>query len=465
MTAEKSRKSNNIDLTEGSIVRRLLAFAIPILIGQIFQTLYNSVDSIVIGNFVSEDPVICTQALAAVTASSSIANFLVGFFVGMSAGASVVFSRNFGAREYKTLDEAIHTTMLFSAIFGVVVAGIGIICTPLLLDLVACPEEVYSDALVYLRIYLVGSLFLSMYNVAAGVLRSIGDSQAPFYYLVLASCMNMVLDILFVAVFQMGVAGVAVATVISQFVSVVLSCRRMMGMDERYCFRFRKLAIKWPLLKEVITLGLPAGLQSSITSLSNLYLQRYMNSFSSAAISGIGSAMKIDQFAGMPCQAIGLAMTTFISQNTGANKPERARKGIGVSVIAVVIEVAVVGTLIFFFADKLVGLFGKDPEMISYGIGMLHVIMPVYLLMGLQMLFGGIIRGYGHSLSTMISSIAGMVVIRQIWLAVSLRINHVVEYIYWGYPIGWGCAVVSMLLFYYLKIHRAETQKILSAKQ
>lgn len=454
-----TNKKNSLNLTEGNIFSRLMIFAAPILVGQVFQTLYNSVDSIVIGNFVSEDPVVCTNALAAVTASSSIANFLVGFFVGMSSGASVLFARNFGAKNYKELDDSIHTTLMFSIIFGLIVAILGVIFTPALLKLVSCPEEVFSDAVVYLRIYLVGALFLAMYNVAAGVLRSIGDSRAPFYYLVLSSCMNIVLDILFVAVIRMGVAGVAIATVISQGVSVTLSIIRMRNMDEAYCFRMHKMKIHGKLLKEVIRLGLPAGLQSSITGLSNMYLQRYMNSFSPAVISGIGSAMKIDQFAGMPCNALGLAMTTFISQNMGAGKPDRARKGNRIAAMAVLIEILIVSIPIYIFADKLIGLFGKDPELIRYGVGMLKVIMPVYLVMGMQMLFGGIIRGYGYSTTTMAFSLFGMVAVRQIWLAISLHYSHEVSHIYWGFPIGWTATLIPMLLFYFLVICRKENRK------
>lgn len=452
-------KSNNIDLTEGNITKRLLIFTLPILVGQLFQTLYNSVDSIVVGNFVG------TDALAAVTASSTIANFLVGFFLGMATGASVLFSRCFGARQYDTLEEAIHTTVAFSTVLGAVIAGLGIIFTPQLLTLVSCPENVFADAQIYLRIYLVGVLFLSMYNVAAGVLRSIGDAQAPFYYLVLSSCMNIVLDVLLVTVIKLGVAGVGIATVISQFVSVALSFRRMTQMDERYCFRVSRLRVNWTLLKKIINLGLPAGLQNSLTAFSNLYLQHYINSFSSAAIAGIGSAQKIDAFAGMPSQSIGLAMTTYIGQNMGAGKPERARKGVGVSVLMVVVMVAIVGAPAYFFADTLMAIFGPDPEMIAYGVGMLHVILPVYLVMGFQMLFSGIIRGYGYSKTAMAMAVGGMVVLRQIWLAITLNISHNIDFIYWGYPLGWIAAVIPMLLFYFIVCRRlgADTEKSVSS--
>ena len=222
----------------------------------------------------------------------------------------------------------------------------------------------------------------------------------------------------------------------------------MMRMDEQYRFSPRKLAINWELLRTIIGLGLPAGLQNSLTAFSNLYLQHYINEFSSAAIAGIGSAQKIDQFAGMPCQSIALAMTTYIGQNMGAERPERARKGVGISVVMVIILVAVVGVPAYFFADQLMSIFAPDPEMIASGSGMLHVILPVYLIMGFQWLFSGIIRGYGYSITAMVMAVGGMVVVRQIFLAIALNISYRIEFIYWGYPLGWIAAVIPMLLFY-----------------
>lgn len=441
-----SKKS--VNLTEGNILKQLIIFAIPILVGQLFQTLYNSVDSIVVGNFVG------TSALAAVTASSSIAMFISGFFNGMSAGASVLFSRSFGGKRYDDLNNAIHTTMLFSIILGVILAGIGIILAPQLLILVNCPSDVYASAMVYLRIYLVGILFTSIYNIAAGVLRSVGDSQSPFYYLVISSVLNIILDIIFVAVFKIGVAGVGIATVIAQLVSVVLSMLKMGKMPEEYRYHFTKMRIDWRLLKEVINLGLPAGIQSSIQSISTIYVQRYINSFSSAAVAGIGSGMKIDQFCGMPCNALGLAMTTYVGQNLGADKKERARKGVGIATIAVIVQVAIFSVLVYIFAPNLMRIFGSDPEMIQYGTGFLHTIMPVYFLMGLSGLFGGIVRGYGYSKTAMAISIFGMVIVRQVWLAVSLNANYVISNVYVSYPIAWASATIPLLAFYFFYIRK-----------
>lgn len=441
-----------VDLTQGSIISRLLLFAAPILIGQLLQTLYNSVDSVIVGNYLG------TNALAAVTASSTIANFLVGFFVGLSTGASVLFGRYFGARDYERLRVSIHTSVLFSLLLGGAVAALFIVFTPQLLVMVSCPADVFGDASVYLRIYLVGVLFLSLYNICAAAIRSTGDSRAPFYYLLVSSSLHIGVAVVLVVLMDMGVVGVAVATVVSQFISVALCIARMMGSDERYRFRWGRLALDRKTLGQIAVLGLPAGLQASISSLSTLYLQQYINTFSPAAIAGVGSSMKVDQFAGMPCQALGLAMTTFISQNMGAGKADRARRGVRVSCVAVVLIVAVTSVPLYVFAPNVIGIFGSDPEMIAYGAGLLHVIMPIYLVMGLIHLFGGITRGYGWSISTMAISVGGMVVLRQLFLAVALESNYSIETIYMGYPVGWIATLAPLLMLYFHIVHKVRRE-------
>ena len=301
---------------------------------------------------------------------------------------------------------------------------------------------------------MVGIFFTSVYNVGAAVLRSVGDSKSPFYYLIISSSTNILLDILFVALLPLGVAGVAVATVFAQMISVFLVFRKLYQMDERYAFRFRKMRISWSILKEVMNLGLPAGLQSSITALSAIYLQRYINSFSPAAIAGIGSAIRIDQFAGMPCNAMGLAMTTFIGQNMGPKKYDRTHKGIAAGMLVVVAVVVVFGIPIYFYAPWLMRIFGEDGDMIMYGTGMIHTLMPVYLIQGGNQLFGGVVRGYGYSKVSMLSTIFGMVVVRQIWFGVTLHFDHVIENVYRGYPIGWLAALLPLLLFYFFVIRK-----------
>ena len=441
-------KNESVRLTEGKILKPLLLFALPIFAGQLLQTLYHSVDSIVIGNFVG------TDALAAVTASSSIANTLAGFFNGLSAGATVLFSQRFGAKEYGKLNRAVHTTMLFSVMFGGVMAAIGIILTPRLLQLVACPSSVYVQALQYLRIYLVGILFTSMYNISASVLRSVGNSRSPFFYLLTSSILNIVLDMLFVAVFGMGVIGVAVATVLAQVVSVILSVRKMTKLPETYRFRPSHMKMDSAILKQVARLGLPAGVQSSVVSIAMIFVQRFINEFGAVTIAGIGAGMRIDQFAGMPCQALGLAMTTYIGQNVGAGKYDRTHKGVAIGFVAVVIQIVALGTPMYIFAPQLARIFGSDPAVIEMCTLFLRTILPLYLFMVLTGLMGGIVRGYGYSIYAMAATLIGMVLIRQIWFSVSLRINHVVTNIIIGYPIGWMCSFTFLFVFYLLFIRK-----------
>ena len=441
-------KNESIRLTEGKILKPLLLFALPIFAGQLLKVLYHSVDSIVIGNFVG------TDALAAVTASSPIANTLAGFFNGLSAGATVLFSQRFGAGELNKLDRAIHTTMLFSVIFGAVMAAAGILLTKTLLQLVACPPAVYEQALLYLRIYLVGILFTSMYNISASVLRSVGNSRSPFVYLLISSILNIILDVLFVAAFEMGVVGVAVATVLAQVVSVILCVRKMTMLPEPYRFRPKKMKLDGTILKQVARLGLPAGVQSSVVSIAMIFVQRYINEFGPASIAGIGAGMRIDQFAGMPCQALGLAMTTYIGQNVGAGRYDRTHKGIGIGFAAVIIQIVALGVPMYIFAPQLARIFGSDPAVIDVCTLFLRTILPLYLFMGLNGLMGGIVRGYGYSIFAMAATLVGMVGIRQIWFSLSLRANHVITNIIIGYPIGWICSFTFLFVFYLVHIRR-----------
>ena len=441
-------RNESVRLTEGKILKPLLLFALPIFAGQLLQVLYHSVDSIVIGNFVG------TDALAAVTASAPIANTLAGFFNGLSAGATVLFSQRYGAREFDRLDRAVHTTMLFSVLFGAVMAALGIVLTPTLLQLVACPPGVYVQALQYLRIYLVGILFTSMYNISASVLRSVGNSRSPFLHLLISSILNIILDILFVAVFNMGVTGVAVATVLAQVVSVILNVRKMTKLPAEYRFSPSKMTIDFSIMKQVARLGLPAGVQSSVVSIAMIFVQRFINEFGPASIAGIGAGMRIDQFAGMPCQALGLAMTTYIGQNVGAGKYDRTHKGVLIGFAAVVIQIVVMGTPMYIFAPHLARIFGSDPAVIEVCTLFLRTILPLYLFMGLNGLMGGIVRGYGYSIYAMVATLVGMVGLRQIWFSLSLRANHVITNIIIGYPIGWMCSFAFLFTFYMVYIRK-----------
>ena len=439
-------KKSTTDLSSGAIAPIIVSFTLPILLGQIFQNLYNSVDSIVVGRFVG------TDALAAVTSSSDISILLVAFFSGLSVGAGVLFSRYFGAKDYKNLHDSIHTAITFSLIFGVIMAVVGILLTPPFLRLVSCPEEVFDDAQTYLRIYFIGVLFTSLYNVGSGVLRAVGNSRDPFIYLVISSVTNMVLDVLFVGAFKMGVMGVAVATIISQLLSVILVLINMMRTDDVYKLTLSDLHIDKKLMLQIVDLGFPAGIQSSIISISNLFVQRFVNLEGVAVISGFGAGKKVDKFVGMIANSFGLAASTFISQNMGAKRPERAFKGIRVSLLISVIVSLVLGIPLYLYADSVIKIFTDDPDTVYYGVSFLHTILPFYIFQILNSIYSNAVRGFGRSRAVMVYSILGMVVFRQIFLHIAMAVNGSVTCIFLAYPVGWFFASALVMAHYFITI-------------
>ena len=436
------------DLTEGNIVKQLLVFSAPILAGHIFQNLYNSVDSIVVGRAVG------TTALAAVSASFDFSNLLIGFFTGFSTGSGVLIAKCFGAGNYKKLHDAIHTAVMFSLIIGLVIAGAGILLAPLLLRVVNCPADVYAEAMSYLRIYLIGVLFTSIYNVGAGILRAVGDSRTPFIYLVITSFCNIVLDILLVVVIPLGVSGAAIATVVSQLISVVLVFRRMRYTNDIYKLTPKDLKLHGVLLREILSLGLPAGIQISLVSLANIFIQSYVNSFGSAAMAGIGAGKKIDRFVGMATQSLGLATATFVGQNIGANKVDRAHRGVRAALGISLVYVLLCGGAIILFAPSLVRVFSSDEAAVSYGANMMRIILPFYTFHAAKEIYGNAVRGFGKSMLVMVNGIMTLIVIRQLFLAIAMHICWDIRIIYFSYPFGWICSAVSITIYYYVVIRR-----------
>ena len=437
-----------VDLTRGGIAGRVILFSLPILAGYVFQTLYNNVDSLVVGNFVGK------EALAAINACTPIYNLLVGFFLGMSTGASVIFSRSLGSGDYARLRESIHTTVLFAVALGLLMGAAGVALVPLILRLLNCPPDTVTLTGDYLRIYIAGILFTAFYNVGAAVLRAVGDSRSPFYALVAGSIVNIILDILFVGPFGWGVAGAAAATVLGQAVSVVMVLWETRRMDPRYRLELRRLRINWALLREIVRLGLPAGVQSGLIAVSNIFVNRYINGFGSSLMAGVGVAQKIDRFIMMPCQALGLASTTFVSQNLGAEKEERIRKGLLVCLGLGFGSVIVMGGTISFGARWLVGLFNRDAQVVAYGSSMIRLLAPFYLLTVVAHVTSGCLRGYGYSGQVMILSLLGMVLVRQIYLAVFLRLYPLPVIIFAGYPVGWFFDALNQVLFALFLIRR-----------
>lgn len=441
-------KKSSKDLTTGSITKNLLLFALPIFLGQLFQNLYHSVDSIVVGQALGK------TALAAVSASSDISMLLIGFFMGLSTGAGIVFSRYFGAKDNENLHTAIHTAVTFSLWIGFVIAALGFAFTPQLLRLVKCPADVFPEAQVYLRIYLIGLLFTAFYNVGSGVLRAVGDSQTPFNYLVISSCVNIVLDVVLVVFIPWGVAGAALATIFSQLISVVLVVRKMLITEDVYKLVPKDLGINGSMLGEILKLGLPAAVQTCLIGLSNLFVQRYINSFGSAAMAGIGAAKRVERFVGMVAQCLGMALATFVSQNYGAKKLHRAFHGIRIALGVGFLYLLVFGALGFIFAKPLVQIFITDPESVEFGVAMLRVMLPFFFASTANSIFSNAVQGFGKAFVVMCCGVLGMVACRQIFLAIALNINYDIHILYFGYPFGWVCAALGCMVYYFFAIRR-----------
>lgn len=429
-------------MTKGNIATLLITFAIPLLIGNIFQYLYNTVDSLVVGNFVGK------EALAAVGSTTYIINTLVMFFGGVSVGASVIISRYFGAHDDKTLHNAIETTIALTFVGSVLCTVLGMVLAPILLRFMDTPEDVLPSASVYLRIYFGGITGLMVYNMGSGILRAVGDTTRPLYFLIFSSILNILLDLLFVVVFDMGIAGVAYATVISQMISAVLVLLLLTKTTEKYRLVWKDLHVDMTLTREILSIGLPVGLQQAITSFSNVYVQSYINSFGSAGMAGWSCFTKIDSFLGLPLQSLAQAITTFAGQNVGANNLRRVKDGVRISLRMSIPFLFVMATVLYVFAPQLVALFNQDPDVIYYGTLFLRLCVYVVPFTSLTQIFAGTLRGAGSAKIPMYIMLSSYVVFRQIYLFVMSHVAHNPYTIGFGYPAGWIlCAILTTLAY------------------
>lgn len=432
-----------MDMTTGTIWKQLIYFAFPLLIGNLFQQLYNTVDSVVVGNFVS------TEALAAVGSVTPIINMLVGFFSGLATGAGVVISQFFGAKNGPMLHKAVHTTLIMTVILGVIFTFVGIFMTPMMLNLMSTPDDVFEGAALYLRIYFGGVLGLMLYNMASGILRAVGDSKRPLYFLILSSLLNVVLDLAFVLIFHMGIAGVAIATIIAQFISAFLLLVVLARSDEDYRLVLSHLTLDVEILKRVIRIGLPAGLQMAVTSFSNVFVQSYINQFGSACMAGWTSYSKIDQFVLLPMQSLSLSATTFVGQNLGAGNLSRAKKGTRVSLVISVAITAVLTVLLIIFSSQLLMLFNQDENVLYYGNIFIRYLAPFYVICCANQVFAGSLRGAGDATGPMIIMLFSFVVFRQIYLFIGTKFIDTIVFVGLGYPAGWLVCSIFMAIHYF----------------
>ena len=404
-------------MTDGPITTHLIAFSVPLLLGNIFQMLYNTVDSIVVGNFVGK------EALAAISSTTMIVNIMIFFFNGFSIGGGVVIGQYLGARKMKELHRTVETTIAVTILFGIFFTFAGFFLVPFMLRLMQTPEDVFPQAKLYLEIYFSGALGLLIYNMGSGILRAVGDTKRPLYFLIFTSILNTVLDLVFVIVFKAGIAGAAIATIISQFISAIMVLVLLTRADDIYKLTWNDLRIDLPILKFIMQIGLPAGVQSMITSVSNVFVQSYINGFGSGCMAGWGAYNKLDSFIFLPINSLGQAATTFVSQNIGAARIDRANRGtVRALQMAVGVTFAIASVLVLF-APAATGLFTSDDEVIYYG--SLFIRMNTFFLIfnAINHVLAGALRGRGESKIPMICMLSCFVVIRQIYLFIGSRID------------------------------------------
>ena len=430
-------------MTEGVIWKQLLWFALPLMVGNVVQQFYNTVDSIVVGNFVGK------EALAAVGSVGSIINSVIGFFGGLATGASVVIAQSYGAKNDGKVSIAVHTTFCMTLVLCVVFTIVGISEKPFYLRLISMPDDVIGEATEYLMIYFSGVSGLMIYNMGAGVLRAVGDSKRPLYFLVFSACVNTVLDLVFVVKLHWGIAGVAWATVIAQGLSAVMILVVLFRANGAYRLVLSKMKTDRGALQEIVRIGFPSAVQQTVTAFSNVFVQSYINSFGSNAMAGWSAYGKIDQFMMLPMQSVALAATTFVGQNLGADNMKRARKGTTVALFISIATALILMAPVIIFAPFLASLFTNEPEVLTYGIHFIRLMMPFYLAISFNQIFANALRGAGNSVTPMVIMMGSFIVFRQIYLYFISKYFNNITATALGYPLGWVLCSILLIIYYW----------------
>ena len=449
-----SHKQRTQALTSGSIPGSILRFALPLFLGQTLQQFYNMADAWVIGNFAEN------SAFAAVSSGGNLTFLIIGFFSGIGVGGGVVISRYFGARDKTSTQRAIHADFLFGLIASMVATVAGLTLVPWLLTLMNTPADVLPYSLQYFRVYFGGVTTIILYNICMSIMQAQGDSVRPLYYLFISSVANVILDLLFVAVFHWGVTGAAIATVIAQGLSVVLCLVRMCREPEEHLrLDFRKLHWDKEMMRRIIRQGLPTGVQNAVISLGNVVIQSNINSFGANAMSGQGAYSKIEGFAFLSVTSMSMTLPTFVSQNLGAGNVPRAKKGALFGTLTTMVAAEITGVLMYIFIPQLLRLFISDPEAIAYGIIHARVDTLFYCLLALAHCAAGVLRGCGKSTVPMIVMLSCWCVLRSIYVTVILRFIHEFRMISWAYPITWGVSCI-LFVFYLYRLNWERDAKI-----
>ena len=421
----------------------MLLFAFPVFLGHVFQQFYNTFDSWCVGNFLGED------ALAAVSSSGSLIFMLIGFFNGVAMGAGVLIAKCFGAKDYDAMRKAIHTDVAFGLCAGVVLSILGVTFSPTILRWMGTPEDVMPQSVSYFRFYFCGSVFSVMYNIFVGIHHAVGDSRHPLYYLIFASFVNVVLDLLFVGVFRWGVGAAALATTISQGVSATLCCIHLLKVDAPYRLKFREVRFHWESLKAIIRFGLPSGIQNSVIAFANLVVQSSINSFGKAAMAGCGSYSKIEGFAFLPVTCFTQAIATFVGQNLGAKKYDRVKKGVAFGVVCSCAMAELIGVLSYVFAPQLIGFFNGSPDVVDYGTRHMRTICLFYCLLALSHCIAAVMRGAGKATVPMVTMMACWCVLRVSYITMALKVVNELTTVSWAYPLTWTCSSIVFLIYFF----------------
>ena len=434
-------QTGTTNMTTGSVRRVMISFALPVFLSQLFQQLYNTADSVIVGNLLGK------QALAAVSSSASLLQLLTSLMVGVAMGAGVVISRYFGAKEYKTVSRAIHTTVAFGLAAGVIMMAVGVVLSPVLLRWMGTAPDVMADSVSYFRSYFYGSIAVMLYNVFTGIMNALGDSRRPLYYLMFSSALNVGLDLLFIGGMGFGVGSAAVATVISQAASAILCFMHLRKPGTISQLRIRDVRFDKPLMKEVVQMGLPTGVQNSMIAVGNVMVQSNINAFGSDAMAACGAYAKLQGFAFLPIMSFAMALTTFTSQNLGAKQYDRAKQGAKFGIFAMLILAEIIGVLLTAFAPALVRLFNTDPAVVGIAVTQARIENLFFFLLAFSHAVAGVCRGAGKATVPMLVMLSVWCVFRIIFITVGISIFHDIRVLFWGYPLTWCISSIIFLVY------------------
>ena len=434
---------NTLDMTQGNYKKIILIFALPIFLSQLFQQLYNAVDSLIVGNFLN------TNSLAAVASSGNLIFLFNSFFIGTAVGAGIVISKYFGKKDFVSMRKAIHTDIAFGLCGGITLTVLGVLLSPQILRWMGTDPEVLPYSISYFRTYFCGSIAVVLYNIFNGICNAVGNSKRPLYYLIISSLMNIVLDLLFVGLFHWDVWSAALATVISQVTSALLCFSFLLRKGTVYEVKVNEIKFDKPILKEILVLGVPTGIQNSVIALANVIVQSHINAFGNIAMAACGTYFKIEGFAFLPISCFTMAITTFISQNFGAGQNARARQGARFGIISSMVVAELIGIAIFFLAPYLIALFDNNPEVIAIGTKQAHIECLFFFLLAYSHCIAAVCRGSGRSMVPMLIMLIIWCGIRVSYLTVMSHFATDISYIFWAYPFTWGLSSIVYLIYYF----------------